>query len=96
LVVRELLSSGTRVSFKLEDVLSPGLDRILDEVTPELSVAGEIMFLSDIGEEERGFAIVNVGGTMSPVVVPTDCIRVVNSSGKSSESIAQQRGFVDH
>ena len=95
-MVRELLSTGTRVSFKLEDVLSPGLDRIIDEVTPELSVAGEIMFLSDIGEEERGFAIVNVGGTMSPVVVPTDCIRVLSSSGKSGEAISQQREFVDH
>lgn len=87
----EWLSSGTRVFFRLSDILSPGLNRILDEVTPELAVAGEVMFLNDPKDEERGFVIVSVGETMSPVVVPTDRIRVLSQVGKSHDSIGWRR-----
>ena len=67
-----LPSSGSQVSFQLRDVLVPDLERILEEITPELEVAGEVMFLSDGGKEKGQFAIVSLGGTMSPLIVPVD------------------------
>jgi hypothetical protein len=56
----------------------PDLDRILEEVTPELEVTGEVMFLSDCGSRRGQFAIVSLGGTMSPLIVPVERVcRVV-------------------
>ena len=67
-----LPASGARVWFQLGDALMPELERILGEITPELEIAGEVMFLSDSGRPDGQFAIVSLGGTMSPLVVPVN------------------------
>jgi len=83
-----LPSSGSQVSFQLRDVLTPDLERILEEITPELEVAGEVMFLSDGGKEKGQFAIVSLGGTMSPLIVPVDRLSQNAPEGRRGRTIA--------
>jgi len=85
-----LPGSGTQVRFRLRDVLTPDLERILEEVTPELEVTGEVMFLSDCGSQREQFAIVSMGGTMSPLVVPVDRLCRVVIDRNQAESPASR------
>ena len=85
-----LPSSGTQVSFQLGDVLMPDLERILEEMTPELEVAGEVVFLSDCGKEKGQFAIVSLGGALSPLIVPADRLRRIPRDPRREESISGQ------
>ncbi|UCG31768.1 MAG: hypothetical protein JSU68_08865 [Phycisphaerales bacterium] len=85
-----LPSSGSQVSFRLRDVFTPDLGRILEEITPEVRVAGEVVFLSDGGENEGQFAIVSLGGTMSPLIVPVDRLCRISSPATREGSILRR------
>jgi hypothetical protein len=65
-----------RCSFKLTDVLCPDLRDLLRQITADLEVSGEVVFLSDQGEEPDRFAIVSVEGVLSPLIVPAECLQV--------------------
>ena len=67
--------SGERVSFQLSEAVCPDARELARQLTPELEVSGEIMFLSDHGTVKNRFAIVSVGGLLTPVVVPIDRLR---------------------
>ena len=82
-----LPSSGAEVSFRLRDAIMPELERILEEMTPELRVAGEVVFLSDSGHDQGQFAIVSLGGTMSPLIVPVDRLCRVPSWARQERPI---------
>ena len=82
-----LPSSGSEVSFRLRDAIMPDLGRILEEITPELRVAGEVVFLSDNGSDQGQFAIVSLGGTMSPLIVPVDRLCLDSSMARRGRSI---------
>lgn len=84
-----LLSSGSHVTFRLRDVLVPDFRRILEEVTPELELAGEIMFLSDNGMEGGQFAIVGLGGTMSPLIVPIDRLCGIAQANRRADTMSR-------
>jgi hypothetical protein len=62
--------SGNYVAFQLSDVMCPDLEQLLAQIGPELSVAGEVVMLSDNGEQQEHFAIVNVTGIAMPLIVP--------------------------
>ena len=64
-----------RCSFRLADVLCPDPSQVLSQMTPELKVDGEVVFLSDRGEQPDRFAIVSVEGILSPLIVPTENLR---------------------
>ena len=86
-----LPSSGSQVSFRLRDVFTPDLGRILGEITPELRVAGEVVFLSDGGGNEGQFAIVSLGGTMSPLIVPVDRLcRISSPTGREGSTLRRE------
>ena len=86
----EQFSSGSRVVFRLRDVLIPDLERIREETTPELEVAGEVMFLSDHGTKASQFAIVSVGGTMSPLIIPVDRLRRIAQASSMMRETARR------
>ena len=64
-----------RCSFRLADVLCPDPSQVLDQMTPELKVDGEVVFMSDRGGQPDHFAIVSVEGILSPLIVPTESLR---------------------
>lgn len=69
-----------RCSFRLADVLCPDPNQVLSQMTPELKVDGEVVFMSDRGKEPEGFAIVNVEGILSPLIVPAENLRSSDES----------------
>ena len=67
---------GSRVRFKLADVVCPDTEQVLAKLIDSLEVSGKVVFLSDSGDEKSRFAIVEVNGIMCPLIVPVDEIGV--------------------
>lgn len=65
-----VIRSGAKVTFRLSEVICPDVAQILRQVTPELRVSGEVSYFSDCGEKKQEFAIVDVKGVESPLIVP--------------------------
>src|SRR5262245_35900339 len=64
------LKSGTKCRFRLADVICPDKKQIIDQITPELAVSGEIVLFSDGGNEPEQYAIIEVEGIGAPLIVP--------------------------
>lgn len=75
LVSESSLKSGVRVSFKLGEVVCPDLEQMLTQLTPELELSGEVVFFSDYGKSKNHFAIVDVRGLLTPLIVPVSRLR---------------------
>lgn len=71
------IRTGAEVSFKLGETVCPDLEQVLTQITPELELSGRVVFFSDYGEHKDHFAIVDVGGLLSPVIVPVSQLRPV-------------------
>lgn len=68
--------AGTYASFNVADVICPDLGQITHQIGPELEVSGEIDYLSDSGEPDRKFAVINVSGIHAPLIVPVERLRM--------------------
>jgi hypothetical protein len=68
------VGTGTTVRFRLRDVVCPDLDRLISNIGPELALQGEIVFLSDHGDERDHFAIIELEGMSAPVIVPLSMV----------------------
>jgi len=62
--------TGTRVSFKLAEVVCPERQRVASQIGPDLEIIGEIVFISDGEGRQDEFAIIEVAGLLTPVIVP--------------------------
>ncbi len=71
-VARSPIERGQRFRFRLRDVICPEKEQTVTQITPELEVTGRIVFLSDSGEEIDKFAVLEVTGLHSPLVVPVN------------------------
>lgn len=47
----------------------------MSQITPELEVTGKVVLLSDSGGETERFAVLEVNGLHSPLVVPVERLR---------------------
>jgi hypothetical protein len=70
-----MLSRGEKCRFRLLDVICPDRQRTLDQITPELEFDGRITFLSDEGDRKDVYAIIEVEGVASPLIVPVDRLK---------------------
>lgn len=70
LVSGSTIRSGAKVTFRLSEVICPDVAQVLRQVTPELRVSGRVSYLSDCGSMKDHFAIVDVNGVASPLIVP--------------------------
>lgn len=77
--------SGSQVRFRLSNAACPDTDAIIEKITDRLDVTGKVLYLSDSGTKKSHFAIVDVPGIMSPVVVPVDRMEMCDSSEPGSE-----------
>lgn len=73
-------AAGNVINFSLESVVCPDFTQIVDKITRCLEISGRIIFLSDAGEKADHFAVVQVDGVMSPLIVPVDCIKSCSSA----------------
>jgi hypothetical protein len=77
--------------FRLSDVICPDRDQILKQITSELEVCGEVLFLSDSGDKKGHFAILEVKGIPVPLVVSLDHLIFESSA----DSTAFERAGLD-
>lgn len=70
------VATGSFARFNVADVICPDLLRITDRIGPDLEVSGEVDYLSDGGDPDRKFAVINVTGIDSPLIVPVDRLRL--------------------
>lgn len=68
-------TASRRFRFRLADVICPDTDQVRQEVTSELEVTGELLFLSGSGSQAERFAILRVEGILSPAIVPVERLR---------------------
>ncbi len=68
------LQPGTQVRFCLADVMCPDRQDLRAHLTERLQISGRIVLLSDMGKKRDFFAVVDVPGISTPLVVPVDCI----------------------
>jgi hypothetical protein len=69
------LSVGNGVTFRLRYVECPDLAPLFEHVGPDLRVVGQVVCLSDSGERKDHFAIVDVEGMYTPLIVPAARLR---------------------
>jgi hypothetical protein len=70
---------GTQVAFRLSDAYCPEPDRLLCETTADLEIIGEVVLLSDGGEVNGGYAVVQADGVLRPIIVPVGQLRTVTA-----------------
>jgi len=78
-VVNGTVKSGATVTFTLGDVVCPECRHLPNKTTPELEVCGRIVFLSDHGDQKNHFAVIDVRGILSPLIVPVSRLRMVGT-----------------
>lgn len=81
---RPFVSNGNIVSFVLQDVVSPDLRPLFEHVGPSLRVCGQIVFMSDGGADKDRFAVVEIDGIYTPLIVPVACLSC-RGTGQTAE-----------
>lgn len=66
------LESGVPVRFQLSKTVCPEFCQILENMTDRLDVTGRVVYLSDAGEKKDFYAVVEVCGIETPLIVPVD------------------------
>ncbi|MCH9023419.1 MAG: hypothetical protein IID32_11755 [Planctomycetes bacterium] len=64
------LESGQEVRFQLSQVVCPEQDRLIEKITEGLEISGRIVYLSDGGDRKDYYAIVEVAGIATPLIIP--------------------------
>ena len=64
------LKFGQEVRFQLSQVVCPEQDRLIEKITEGLEITGRIVYLSDGGEQKDYYAIVEVSGIATPLIIP--------------------------
>lgn len=64
----QLLNS--RVEFLVKDIIHPDPAHVLSELYAQQCLAGEVVAVTDDGQEPGGFAVVRVEGLSEPVIMP--------------------------
>jgi hypothetical protein len=77
---------GDRVKFSLGDIFLPDPQEVLESLSLDSEVEGEIIDFSDSGQVERAFAVVDVVQRRI-VVVPVDRLRLEPNGDQSGKEI---------
>lgn len=74
--------TGERVSFRLSEVVCPGVEEAIRLIGPELEVAGNVVVVSDGPTQRAEYVVVEVPGILTPMIVPVSML-----SGRSGETV---------
>ena len=84
------IASGAQVRFKLANVVCPDTEIIWEKTTGCLEVTGRVVLLSDAGKEKNYYAVVEVNGIATPLVVPVNQVEITR--GEYTDKIAEYLG----
>jgi len=84
------ISSGAIVRFRMANVVCPESEIILKKTTGCLELTGRVVLLSDAGEKSNYYAVVEVKGIATPLVVPVKEVELTHDA--ASERIAEYSG----
>ena len=84
------IDSGAIVRFKLANVVCPDSEIILNKTTGCLEVTGRVVVLSDAGKEKNYYAVVEVNGIATPLIVPVNQVELTRE--ESPDRIAEYLG----
>lgn len=91
----ECFSPGQTVAFRLKDAVCPRFGEAHAAIGPDLEVRGAIVFFSDGGAERQQYAIIEVSGIHTPLIVPVYCLEPSTEArrnlAESSESTPQRQ-----
>ena len=76
---------GESVRFALGEAICPGIDELCRQIGSDLEIEGQIVFLSDYGKIGRHFAIVQVKGIHTPLIVPVANLQLSRPSVEESK-----------
>ena len=71
------VGAGSEVRFQLSRIVCPEKDQVVIGLSGHLELTGKIVYLSDAGEKRDYYAIVEVGGVQTPLIVPVDQLELV-------------------
>ncbi len=80
----EPLHPGQLVQFKLSDVHLPSLEEVLNRMTADTELNGVVTLLSDSGERQPAYAVIEVKGILMPIIVPVGCLQSVAGTEKAA------------
>ena len=76
----EEIKSGSLVRFQLSSIICPGQSQVLEKITRRLNLTGKVVQLSDAGNQQDFYVIVQVGGIVSPLIVPVNKVELCRAS----------------
>ena len=82
--------SGALVRFKVANVVCPDFEIILEKTTGCLEMTGRVVLLSDAGKEKNYYAVVEVNGIATPLIVPVNQVELTRD--ESPDRIAEYLG----
>ena len=83
----EEIKSGSLVRFQLSRIVCPGQSQVLEKITRRLNLTGKVVQLSDAGNQQDFYAIVQVGGIVSPLIVPVNKVELCRASSEDEACI---------
>ena len=72
----EEIKPGSLVRFQLSGIVCPERQQVLEKITSRLNLTGKVVQLSDAGGRQDYYAIVQVGGIVSPLIVPVSRVEL--------------------
>ena len=76
---------GGSVRFALGKVICPGIEELCRQIGSDLEIEGQIVFLSDYGKLKQHFAIVQVKGIHTPLIVPVENLKLSRTNVEESK-----------
>ena len=74
------VENGGIVRFAMGKGICPGIEELCKQISSDLEIEGQVVFLSDYGKIRGHFAIVQVKGVHVPLVVPVENLQVAEQS----------------
>jgi hypothetical protein len=82
---------GNSCRFRLADVICPDRQQVLNQITPDLEVTGQVTLLSDAGEVPAQFAVIEVPGIAAPLIVPVAKLEAVTGTADETAGSLEER-----
>ncbi len=85
------IEAGESVRFAVGKVTCPGLDKLCEQISSDLEIEGQVVFLSDHGKIRGYFAIIQVKGIHVPLIVPVEDLQLVERKGPPAKGMRIDR-----
>ncbi len=77
------MKNGTAVRFRLGDIFCPDSRRVLEQITQNLEMTATVSQFCDGEGQNEFYAVLDVAGVQTPVIVPVHALRPVKNKATS-------------